>query len=149
MNNIPIKQTILASLAFAFSYWKNLLEASIFPLLMALPLISIFPELVNAFQAQFFGIGQSQGYPENAQIYMLMFDYGYISLLINIYRLVVKGANSTARVGIVLPSLRLGRFFLLFLFLSLITQIPLFIGYPLLSIVVYFLLIPMSLNLVY
>ncbi len=109
MNNIPIKQTIIASLAFAFSYWKNLLEASIFPLLMALPLISIFPELVNAFQAQFFGIGQSQGYPENAQIYMLMFDYGYISLLINIYRLVVKGANSTARVGIVLPSLRLGR----------------------------------------
>ena len=47
-----------------------------------------------------------------------------------------------------MPSLRLGRFFLLFLFLSLITQIPLFIGYPFLSIVVYFLLIPMSLNLV-
>ncbi|HJP12431.1 MAG TPA: hypothetical protein QF725_02195 [Gammaproteobacteria bacterium] len=148
MNNIPIKQTIIASLAFAFSYWKNLLEASIFPLLMALPLISIFPELVNAFQAQFFGIGQAQGYPENAQIYMLMFDYGYISLLINIYRLVVTGTNSISRGGIVLPSLRLGRFFLLFLFLSLITQIPLFIGYPFLSIVVYFLLIPMSLNLV-
>ena len=36
----------------------------------------------------------------------------------------------------------------MFLFLSLVTQIPLFIGYPFLSIVVYFLLIPMSLNLV-
>ena len=115
---------------------------------MALPLITIFPGLVDAFQAQFFGNGQSQGYPENAQIYMLMFDYGYISLLINIYRLVVTGPNSIARVGVVLPSLRLGRFFILFLFLSLITQIPLFIGFPFLSIVVYFLVIPMSLNLV-
>ena len=44
MTNIPIQKTILATLAFAFSNWKKLLEASIFPILLALPFL---PELVH------------------------------------------------------------------------------------------------------
>ena len=148
MTNIPFIQTILASLAFAFSNWKKLVEVSVFPLLMALPLVTILPEMMGILQAQLFGAGQVQAYPQFYQLYLLMFDYGYIAILINVYRLVVSGGASVARLGVVLPSIRLGRFFVLFLLLSIATQLPLFFISPLLIPLVYFLLIPFALNLV-
>ena len=147
MKNIPIRQTTLATLAFTFSNWKKLLEVSIFPLLAALPFITILPELMTILQAQLFGIGEVQAYPRFYELYLLMFDYAYMALIINIYRLVVSGSQSVARLGVVIPSLRLGRFFLLFIFLSIATQFPIFIS-PFLVPVIYFLLIPISLNLV-
>ena len=148
MTNMPIIQTILASLAFAFSNWKKLVEVSVFPLLMALPLVTILPEMMGVLQAQLFGVGQVQAYPQFYQLYLLMFDYGYIAILINVYRLVVSGGASVARLGVVLPNIRLGRFFVLFLLLSIATQLPLFFISPLLIPLVYFLLIPFALNLV-
>ena len=147
MNNIPIKQTILATLAFSYSNWQKILEVSIFPLLAAIPFITILPELMVTLQAQLFGVGEVQEYPRFYELYLIMFDYAYIALIINIYRLVVKGDQAVARLGVVFPNLRLGRFFLLFLFLSLATQFPIFIS-PFLVPIIYFLLIPMSLNLV-
>ena len=147
MNNIPIKKTILASLAFSYSNWQKILEVSIFPLLAAIPFITILPELMVTLQAQLFGVGEVQEYPRFYELYLLMFDYAYMALIINIYRLVVKGDQAVARLGVVFPNLRLGRFFLLFLFLSLATQFPIFIS-PFFVPIIYFLLIPMSLNLV-
>ena len=147
MNNIPIKQTILATLAFSYSNWQKILEVSIFPLLAAIPFITILPELMVTLQAQLFGVGEAQEYPRFYELYLIMFDYAYMALIINIYRLVVKGDQAVARLGVVFPNLRLGRFFLLFLFLSLATQFPIFIS-PFLVPIIYFLLIPMSLNLV-
>ena len=147
MKNIPIRQTTLATLAFTFSNWQKLLEVSIFPLLAALPFITILPELMTILQAQLFGIGEVQAYPRFYELYLLMFDYAYMALIINIYRLVVSGSQSVARLGVVIPSLRLGRFFLLFIFLSIATQFPIFIS-PFLVPIIYFLLIPISLNLV-
>ena len=147
MNNIPIKQTILATLAFSYSYWQKILEVSIFPLLAAIPFITILPELMVTLQAHLFGVGEVQEYPRFYELYLIMFDYAYMALIINIYRLVVKGDQAVARLGVVFPNLRLGRFFLLFLFLSLATQFPIFIS-PFLVPIIYFLLIPMSLNLV-
>ena len=147
MKNIPIRQTTLATLAFTFSNWQKLLEVSIFPLLAALPFITILPELMSILQAQLFGVGEVQAYPRFYELYLLMFDYAYMALIINIYRLVVSGSQSVARLGVVIPSLRLGRFFLLFIFLSIATQFPIFIS-PFLVPVIYFLLIPISLNLV-
>ena len=147
MNNIPIKQTILATLAFSYSNWQKILEVSIFPLLAAIPFITILPELMVTLQAQLFGVGEVQEYPRFYELYLIMFDYAYMALIINIYRLVVKGDHAVARLGVVFPNLRLGRFFLLFLFLSLATQFPIFIS-PFLVPIIYFLLIPMSLNLV-
>ncbi|SVD60503.1 uncharacterized protein METZ01_LOCUS413357, partial [marine metagenome] len=114
---------------------------------MALPLITILPELMIVLQAQLFGIGEVGTYPEYYQLYLLMFDYGYMALVINIYRMVISGNNSIARLGAVLPSLRFGRFFLLFILLSIATQFPIFIS-PFLLPIIYFLLIPISLNLV-
>ena len=147
MNNIPIKQTILATLAFSSSNWQKILEVSIFPLLAAIPFITILPELMVTLQAQLFGVGEVQEYPRFYELYLIMFDYAYMALIINIYRLVVKGDQAVARLGVVFPNLRLGRFFLLFLFLSLATQFPIFIS-PFLVPIIYFLLIPMCLNLV-
>ena len=147
MNNIPIKQTILATLAFSYSNWQKILEVSIFPLLAAIPFITILPELMVTLQAQLFGVGEVQEYPRFYELYLIMFDYAYMALIINIYRLVVKGDQAVARLGVVFPNLRLGRFFLLFLFLSLATQFPIFIS-PFLVPIIYFLLIHMSLNLV-
>jgi len=147
MNNIPIKQTILATLAFSYSNWQKILEVSIFPLLAAIPFITILPELMVTLQAQLFGVGEVQEYPRFYELYLILFDYAYMALIINIYRLVVKGDQAVARLGVVFPNLRLGRFFLLFLFLSLATQFPIFIS-PFLVPIIYFLLIPMSLNLV-
>ena len=148
MTTLPIVQTILASLAFAFSNWKKLIEVSVFPLLMAFPLVTILPEMMAVLQAQLFGVGQVQAYPQFYPLYLLMFDYGYMAILINVYRLVVSGAGSVARFGVVLPNIRLGRFFVLFLLLSIATQLPLFFISPLLIPLVYFLLIPFALNLV-
>ena len=147
MNNIPIKQIILATLAFSYSNWQKILEVSIFPLLAAIPFITILPELMVTLQTQLFGVGEVQEYPRFYELYLIMFDYAYMALIINIYRLVVKGDQAVARLGVVFPNLRLGRFFLLFLFLSLATQFPIFIS-PFLVPIIYFLLIPMSLNLV-
>ena len=147
MKNIPIRKTTLATLAFTFSNWQKLLEVSIFPLLAALPFITILPELMTILQAQLFGVGEVQAYPRFYELYLLMFDYAYMALIINIYRLVVSGSQSVARLGVVIPSLRLGRFFLLFIFLSIATKFPIFIS-PFLVPVIYFLLIPISLNLV-
>jgi hypothetical protein len=111
MNNIPIKQTILATLAFSYSNWQKILEVSIFPLLAAIPFITILPELMVTLQAQLFGVGEVQEYPRFYELYLLMFDYAYMALIINIYRLVVKGDQAVARLGVVFPNLRLGRFF--------------------------------------
>ena len=63
MTNIPIRQTILATLAFTFSNWQKLLELSIFPLLAAIPFITILPELMTILQSQLFGVGEIQEYP--------------------------------------------------------------------------------------
>ena len=145
--NIPIKQTILATLAFSISKWQKILEASIFPLLAAIPFITILPELMTVLQSQLFGIGEVQAYPRFYELYLIMFDYAYMALIINIYRLVVSGDKSVARLGVVFPNLRLGRFFLLFIGLSIATQFPILIS-PFLLPVIYFVLIPISLNLV-
>ena len=147
MTNIPIRQTILATLAFTFSNWQKLLELSIFPLLAAIPFITILPELMTILQSQLFGVGEIQEYPRFYELYLLLFDYAYMALIINIYRFVVSGNQSVARLGVVFPNLRLGRFFLLFIALSIATQFPIFIS-PFLVPIIYFLLIPISLNLV-
>ena len=138
MKNIPIKQTILATLAFAFSNWKKLLEVSIFPLLMALPFL---PELANLFYI--FEPGSEL--PDLNLIYFVMFVYASLAILINVYRLVVIGENSIGRLGFVLPDLRFGRFFLLSILVGLgqaITISSIFL------LPFYLLLVPITLNLV-
>ena len=146
MTTMPIQKIIFASLAFAFNNWQKLLEASIFPFLIALPFITNFREL-NVFYNQFFSMGQFQeNFDYLMLLYPLMFTYGNMALLINIYRIVVQGNNSIVRFGVVLPNRRLGRFFLITILLAF-AQLPgAFL--PFLKPFIYFLLIPILLNLV-
>lgn len=118
MNNIPIKQTIFASLAFAFSNWQKLIEVSVFPFfMMILSLINIFPMITFQSQSSISELLANLNFYH--LIYALMFIYGYIALVINICRMVVAGNNSIAKFGLELPSLRFGRFFFYLLFLTL------------------------------
>jgi len=141
MTNIPIQKTILATLAFAFSNWKKLLEVSIFPLLLALPFL---PELANLLSMAKPG----SEIPDNINFhvtYLLMFIYASMAMLINVYRLVILGNNSINRLGFILPSLRFGRFFLLAILLGIGQVITLASIYLL---PFYLLLVPLTLNLV-
>ena len=141
MKTIPIQKTILATLAFAFSNWKKLLEVSIFPLLLALPFL---PELMNLLSMAKPG----SEIPDNINFhvtYLLMFIYASMAMLINVYRLVILGNNSVNRLGFVLPNLRFGRFFLLAILLGVGQAITLASIYLL---PFYLLLIPLTLNLV-
>jgi len=141
MKTIPIQKTILATLAFAFSNWKKLLEVSIFPLLLALPFL---PELMNLLSMAKPG----SEIPDNINFhvtYLLMFIYASMAMLINVYRLVILGNNSVNRLGFVLPTLRFGRFFLLAILLGVGQAITLASIYLL---PFYLLLVPLTLNLV-
>lgn len=141
MKTIPIQKTILATLAFAFSNWKKLLEVSIFPLLLAIPFL---PELMNLLSMAKPG----SEIPDNINFhvtYLLMFIYASMAMLINVYRLVILGNNSVNRLGFVLPNLRFGRFFLLAILLGVGQAITLASIYLL---PFYLLLVPLTLNLV-
>ena len=141
MKTIPIQKTILATLAFAFSNWKKLLEASIFPLLLALPFL---PELMDLLSM----VRTGSEIPDNINFhvtYFLMFIYASMAMLINVYRLVILGNNSINRLGFVLPSLRLGRIFLLAILLGIGQAITLASIYLL---PFFLLLVPLTLNLV-
>ncbi len=141
MKTIPIQKTILATLAFAFSNWKKLLEVSIFPLLLALPFL---PELMNLLSMAKPG----SEIPDNINFhvtYLLMFIYASMAMLINVYRLVILGNNSVNRFGFVLPTLKFGRFFLLAILLGVGQAITLASIYLL---PFYLLLVPLTLNLV-
>ncbi|MGE4594170.1 MAG: hypothetical protein AAEF23_01465 [Gammaproteobacteria bacterium] len=142
---IPIKQTIFASVAFALSHWKKLIEVSIFPLLLVFPFLSLLPELLLNIEQI---LARNSGLPENYLLYLSLFLYGYSALLVNIYRLVVLGSSAILPLGIVVPSLRIGRFLLLFLFVSIAPFFPVLAQLPFLIFLVYFFLIPMTLNLV-
>ena len=141
MKTIPIQKIILATLAFAFSNWKKLLEVSIFPLLLAIPFL---PELMNLLSMAKPG----SEIPDNINFhvtYLLMFIYASMAMLINVYRLVILGNNSVNRLGFVLPTLRFGRFFLLAILLGVGQAITLASIYLL---PFYLLLVPLTLNLV-
>ena len=145
MTTMPIIQTILASLAFTFSNWKKLIEVSVFPFfMMALSLIAFFQ--VVTFQSQSSIIELLASLNLYHLIFVLIFIYGYVALVINIYRMVVSGNNSIAKFGLELPSLRFGRFFLLFSVYNIV-QFPIIFS-PYLIPVIYFLIIPLLLNLV-
>ena len=140
MTNIPIQKTILATLAFAFSTWKKLLEACIFPLLMTTPLITILPELLRFMDSANDPGVMFQTDVNFPIVYLLMFIYATLALLVNIYRIVISGNKSISKLGVVAPNLRLGRFFLLSIPLTIGQIISIFL--PILFPIIYLLLIP-------
>lgn len=150
MNALPINKIFLAGFAFALTHWKKVLEISIIPLLMSLPFLTIFPELL-ALMEQVFAAEKlvEVSLPEHSLLYLMLFFYGYISLSINMYRLVILGENSVS--GLV-PIIDIGmilKFVGLTLFIGAVTVFPVMItGVALLQLVMYFLIIPVTLNFI-
>jgi hypothetical protein len=150
MNALPINKIFLAGFAFALTHWKKIIEISIFPVLISLPFLMVVPELLGLMEKLFSG-GEllDVQLPENMMIYLLLFFYGYVTLSINMYRLVILGEQSIAGFMPVLDVNKIIRFVGLTLFVGLATVIPVMItGMPLLQLIVYFLIIPITLNFV-
>ncbi len=150
MNALPINKIFIAGFAFALTHWKKIIEISIVPALISLPFLMVVPELLGLME-QFFNNGElpDTQLPENMMIYLLLFFYGYITLSINMYRLVMLGEQSNSGFLPVLDVNKIIRFAGLTFFVGLVTVIPVMItGMPLLQLIVYFLIIPITLNFV-
>jgi len=146
---LPINKIILASFAFILTYFKKLVEISIIPVAISIPFLSILPDMLTIMEDVYSSKGVIDiTLPENMHIYLLLFIYGYVSLSINAYKLVMKGEES---VGF-LPTANIGKIFK-FLLLSIIvgmaTMIPVMLtGIPFVQLIVYFLIIPITLNFI-
>jgi len=134
MNALPINKIFLAGFAFALTNWKKIIEISIFPILISLPFLMIVPELLGLMD-QLFNDGELPDIqlPENMMIYLILFFYGYLTLSINMYRLVILGEQSIGGFMPVLNLNKIMKFVGLTLFVGLVTIIPVMItGMPML-----------------
>ena len=150
MNALPINKIFLAGFAFALTHWKKVLEISIIPLLVSLPFLTIFPDLL-ALMEQVFSSEElvEVVLPEYSLLYLILFFYGYISLSINMYRLVILGECSVNGLAPVIDVGMIFKFVGLTLFIGAVTVFPVMItGVALLQLVMYFLVIPLTLNFI-
>ncbi len=150
MNALPIYKIMLASVAFALTNWKKILEVSILPVLISIPFLVILPDIFSIMNSVFSNkeVADIQ-LPDNMMIYLLLFFYGYLTLSINVYRLVILGQNSVSGIVPVLNFNKIIRFVGLTLFIGLITTAPVIIsGIPFLQLIMYFLMIPITLNFI-
>lgn len=146
---LPIGKIFLAGFAFVALHWKKILEISLVPALICLPLLTIMPELIALSQQIFAGtLSDSIVLHANTGVYLILFFYGCISLYINLYKLVILGEQSVN----ILPVLEMGKilqFVGLTLLLSIASAIPIVFGnLSWLSLVVSFLLVPITLNFI-
>jgi hypothetical protein len=150
MNVLPINKIMLASVAFALTNWKKILEISILPVLISIPFLAILPDMLNIMNSVFSNkeVADIQ-LPDNIMIYLLLFFYGYLTLSINVYRLVILGQNSVSGIVPVLNFNKIIRFVGLTLFIGLATMAPVIIsGITFLQLIMYFLIIPITLNFI-
>ena len=150
MNVLPINKIILAGFAFALTHWKKILEISIFPALISTPFLLILPDLLSLME-QIFNGGEVTDVqlPQNMMIYLVLFFYGYLTLSINMYRLVMSGEKVVSGLTFILNFNQIVRFVGLTLFIGLATMIPVMLTkLAFLQLVMYFLLIPITLNFI-
>ena len=150
MNALPINKIFLAGFAFALTHWKKVLEISIIPLLVSLPFLTIFPDLLALMEQVFVAEKLVEvSLPEHSLLYLMLFFYGYISLSINMYRLVILGENSVSGLAPIIDIGMILKFVGLTLFIGAVTVFPVMItGVALLQLVMYFLIIPVTLNFI-
>ncbi|QKQ23688.1 hypothetical protein HUE58_00375 [Candidatus Ruthia endofausta] len=150
MNALPIYKIMLASVAFSLTNWKKILEVSILPVLISIPFLAILPDILSIMNSVFSNkeVADIQ-LPDNMMIYLLLFFYGYLTLSINMYRLVILGQNSVSGIVPVLNFNKIIRFVALTLFIGLVTMAPVIIsGIAFLQLIMYFLIIPITLNFI-
>ncbi|WP_428086292.1 hypothetical protein [Candidatus Thioglobus sp.] len=150
MNLLPINKIILASFAFALTHWKKIIEISILPVLVSLPFLLILPQILELVETAFKGGDLADStLPEGMVIYLLLFLYGYLSLAINMYRLVILGPQSVSLKTPIFNFNQIARFIGLTLIVGLATTVPVILtGLGFLQLVAYFLIIPITLNFI-
>lgn len=150
MNILPINKIILASFAFALTHWKKVVEISILPVAISLPLLLILPQMFELMEVVFQGGDLTEVVlPDNTPIYLLLFLYGYIMLSVNMYRLVVLGGQNVSAMSPIFNIRQIFRFIGLTLFVGFITTVPVMLtGIGFLQLIIYFLIMPMTLNFV-
>ncbi len=147
---LPINKVILASFAFALTHWKKIIEISILPALICTPFLMILPQMLEIMTSMLnTGEMVSVQAPDNMGIYLFMFLYGYLSLSINMYRLVMLGEESVSTMSLVFDVNQIMRFIGLTLIVGIVTTLPVMLtGMPFLQLIMYFLIIPITLNFV-
>jgi len=150
MNILPINKIILASFAFALTHWKKIVEISILPVAISLPLLLILPQMFELMELVFQGGELSEVVlPDNTPIYLLLFLYGYIMLSVNMYRLVVLGEQSVLALSPFFSIRQIFRFLGLTLFIGFVTTVPVMLtGIGFLQLIIYFLIMPITLNFI-
>ena len=150
MNILPINKIILASFAFALTHWKKVVEISILPVAISLPLLLILPQMFELMEVVFQGGDLADVVlPDNTPIYLLLFLYGYIMLSVNMYRLVVLGEQNVSVMSPIFNISQIFRFIGLTLFVGFVTTVPVMLtGIGFLQLIIYFLIMPMTLNFV-
>lgn len=129
---LPINKIILAGFAFAMTHWRKIIEISIIPIVLSLPLFSILPTLLELFstmaerlnqimpsmlsgdeaETSGFALEFFQSLPEFTALYLFLFSYAQIMLSINIYRIVIQGESF---VNGLMPILDIGKIFKFFI----------------------------------
>jgi len=150
MNILPINKIILASFAFALTHWKKIVEISILPVAISLPLLLILPQMFELMEVVFQGGELTEVVlPDNTPVYLLLFFYGYIMLSVNMYRLVVLGEQAVSAMSPIFDIRQIFRFIGLTLFIGFVTTVPVMLtGIGFLQLVIYFLIMPITLNFV-
>lgn len=151
---LPIKKTILASLAFIVVNWRKIIEISIIPLAFALPLLLIFSDLLIWYkqvipQLLAGQVVEGVAPPEKTLLYMLLFIYGYALLSINVSRLVLLGSSAVSVLDGVLEVGKNFRYIGLVMTIGFTVMFPSFVtGLFFVQLAVYFLIVPLTLNFI-
>jgi hypothetical protein len=147
---LPIKKTILASLAFIIMHWRKIIEISIIPMIFAFPLLLVLPELMAVSKQLFMGqTGVSISVPDNTLLYMLLFLFGYALLSINLARLVMLGTGSVSILSCVFEFGKIAKYTGLTMLIGFAIIFPTALtGLLFVQLIVYFLIVPLTLNFV-
>lgn len=147
---LPIKKTILASLAFIIMHWRKIIEISIIPMIFAFPLLLVLPELMAVSNQLFMGqTGVSISVPDNTLLYMLLFLFGYALLSINLARLVMLGTGSVSILSCVFEFGKIAKYTGLTMLIGFAIVFPTALtGLLFVQLIVYFLIVPLTLNFV-
>ncbi len=149
MHQLPIHKIFVAGFAFATVHWKKILEISIIPVLISLPLLMSAPELIALAKQMFANkLSEPPIFLDNTGLYLALFFYGHLSLSINLYRLVVLGEQSVSILP-VLEFVKIARFIGLTLLVGFVSMATLIMNNLLwLSLLISFLVVPITLNFV-
>jgi len=147
---LPIKKTILASLAFIVMHWRKIIEISIIPLAFACPLLLVLPELMELSKQLFMAQSNANvSVPDNTLLYMLLFLYGYALLSINLARLVMLGAGSVSALSCIFEFGKIAKYIGLTMLVGFAIVFPTALtGLLFVQLIVYFLIVPLTLNFV-